>query len=140
MPIHFGTFFFSLYCTSNLKLGSPQFGFYEFNVNNTIKLRAVFDKHPFDMVFHLVANAVVNKVEESAVIDIENSLQTTLSVLAMIRIHEIKKFFFASSSTVYSNAEEHLQEHHSIMRPISHYGAVKPLLAHTAACTTSKFG
>ena len=43
----------------------------------------------------------------------------------MMRIYEIKKFFFASSSTVYSNAEERLQEHRSIMRPISHYGAAK---------------
>ena len=104
---------------------SPQFTFYEFDVNNTIKLRAVFDKHPFDMVFHLAANADVNKGEESAVIDIENTLQTTLSVLEMMRIYEIKKFFFASSSTVYGNAEERLQEHRSIMRPISHYGAAK---------------
>lgn len=104
---------------------SPQFTFYEFDVNNTVKLRAVFDKHPFDMVFHLAANADVNKGEESAVIDIENTLQTTLSVLEMMRIYEIKKFFFASSSTVYGNAEERLQEHRSIMRPISHYGAAK---------------
>lgn len=103
----------------------PKFSFYEFDVNNTIKLRAVFDKHPFDMVFHLAANADVNKGEESAVIDIENTLQTTLSVLEMMRIYEIKKFFFASSSTVYGNAEERLQEHRSIMRPISHYGAAK---------------
>lgn len=103
----------------------PQFTFYEFDVNNTIKLRAVFDKHPFDMVFHLAANADVNKGEESAVIDIENTLQTTLSVLEMMRIYEIKKFFFASSSTVYGNAEDRLQEHRSIMRPISHYGAAK---------------
>lgn len=104
---------------------NPQFTFYEFDVNNTIKLRAVFDKHPFDMVFHLAANADVNKGEESAIIDIENTLQTTLSVLEMMRIYEIKKFFFASSSTVYGNAEERLQEHRSIMRPISHYGAAK---------------
>lgn len=104
---------------------NPQFTFYEFDVNNTIKLRAMFDKHPFDMVFHLAANADVNKGEESAIIDIENTLQTTLSVLEMMRIYEIKKFFFASSSTVYGNAEDRLQEHRSIMRPISHYGAAK---------------
>ena len=77
------------------------------------------------MVFHLAANADVNKGEESAVIDIENTLQTTLSVLEMMRIYEIKKFFFASSSTVYGNAKERLQEYRSIMRPISHYGAAK---------------
>ena len=43
----------------------------------------------------------------------------------MMRIYEIKKFFFASSSTVYGNVDERIQEHRSIMRPISHYGAAK---------------
>lgn len=43
----------------------------------------------------------------------------------MMRIYEIKKFFFASSSTVYGNANERIQEHCPIMRPISHYGAAK---------------
>lgn len=105
--------------------GNPQFSFHEFDVNNTIKLRSVFDSQPFDMVFHLAANADVTKGEESPQVDYENTLQTTLSVLEMMRIYEIKKFFFASSSTVYGNAEERLQDFRSIMRPISHYGAAK---------------
>lgn len=105
--------------------GNPQFSFHEFDVNNTIKLRSVFDSQPFDMVFHLAANADVTKGEESPQVDYENTLQTTLSVLEMMRIYEIKKFFFASSSTVYGNAEDRLQDFRSIMRPISHYGAAK---------------
>ena len=105
--------------------GNSLFLFHEFDVNNTIKLRSVFDLQPFDMVFHLAANADVTKGEESPQVDYENTLQTTLSVLEMMRIYEIKKFFFASSSTVYGNAEERLQDFRSIMRPISHYGAAK---------------
>ena len=92
----------------NLKIleESPKFSFYQLDVNNTIKLRGVFDKHPFDMVFHLAANADVSRGEESLVVDFENTLQTTLNVLEMMRIYEIKKSFFASSSAVYGNAEE----------------------------------
>lgn len=105
--------------------GNPQFTLYELDVNNTIKLRRVFDAHPFEMVFHLAANADTAKGEESPNEDIENTLFTTLNILEMMRIYEIKKFFFASSSTVYGNAYERLQEHRSIMRPISHYGAGK---------------
>ncbi len=106
-------------------LNNPQFTFYEFDVNNTIKLRGVFDKHPFDMVFHMAANADTDKGEESPQVDIESTLYTTLNVLEMMRIYEIKKFFLSSSSAVYGNADERLQEHRSIMRPISHYGAAK---------------
>lgn len=114
-------------CIQNLNglEDTPQFTFYEFDINNTMKLKRAFDKHPFDMVFHLAANADTAKGEESPHEDIENTLFTTLNVLEMMRIYEIKKFFFASSSTVYGNADERLQEHRSIMRPISHYGAGK---------------
>ena len=104
---------------------NPLFTFYEFDVNNTIKLRRVFDKHPFDMVFHFAANADSVKGEETPHEDIENTMYATLNVLEMMRLYEIKKFFFASSSAVYGNADERLQEHCSIMRPISHYGAGK---------------
>ncbi len=104
---------------------NPAFTFYEFDVNNTIKLRSVFDKYPFDMVFHFAANADTVKGEETPHEDIENTMYATLNVLEMMRLYEIKRFFFASSSTVYGNADERLQEHRSIMRPISHYGAGK---------------
>ena len=112
---------------NNLKelIDNSLFTFYNFDVNNTIKLRRVFDSYQFDMVFHFAANADTAKGEESPNEDIENTLFTTLNVLEMMRIYEIKKFFFASSSTVYGNANERLQEHRSIMRPISHYGAGK---------------
>lgn len=104
---------------------SSLFTFYEFDVNNTFKLRGVFDRHPFDMVFHFAGNADTRKGEENPYADIENTLQTTLNILEMMRTYDVKKFFFASSSNVYGNAEERLQESRSIMRPISHYGAGK---------------
>ena len=109
----------------NALFESSLFTFYEFDVNNTFKLRGVFDRHPFDMVFHFAGNSDSRKGEENPYADIENTLQTTLNILEMMRTFDVKKFFFASSSNVYGNAEERLQESRSIMRPISHYGAGK---------------
>lgn len=103
----------------------PNFTFYEFDVNNTFKLRGVLGRHPIDMVFHFAGNSDSCKGEESPYADIENTLQTTLNILEMMRVFEIKKFFFSSSSNVYGNTKERLQESRSIMRPISHYGAGK---------------
>lgn len=112
---------------SNLKEleGNPCFAFYKIDVNNTIKLRGIFDKYPFDMVFHFAANTDVAKGEENPREDIENTLFTTLNILEMMRLYEIKKFFLASSSTIYGNVNERIQEFHSVTRPISHYGAAK---------------
>ena len=104
---------------------NPQFTLYEFDVNNTFKLRSVFGAHPFDMVFHLAANADVVKGEENPMEDVHNTLLTTINVLEMMRIFGVKKFFLASSSTVYGNVEDRIQERCTVMRPISHYGAAK---------------
>lgn len=103
----------------------PLFTCYSLDVNNSIMLRGVFENHPFDMVFHMAANADVVKGEENPREDVENTLLTTINVLEMMRLFEVKKFFLASSSTVYGNSDERIQEHRSIMKPISHYGAAK---------------
>ena len=104
---------------------NPHFTFYQFDINNTIKLRGVFENHPFDIVFHMAANADVVKGEENPREDVENTLFTTINVLEMMRLFEVKKFFLASSSTVYGNTMERIQERNTIMCPISHYGAAK---------------
>lgn len=104
---------------------NPQFTFYEFDVNNTFKLRGIFERHQFDMVFHFAGNADTRKGEENPYADIENTLQTSLNVLEMMRTFEVKKFFFASSSNVYGNSMERLQVGRTNMHPISHYGAAK---------------
>lgn len=44
---------------------SPQFSFYEFDVNNTFKLRGVFDRHPFDMVFHFAGMPILEKARKT---------------------------------------------------------------------------
>lgn len=104
---------------------NPNFTFYEFDVNNTFKLRGAFDRHQFNMVFHFAGNADTRKGEENPYADIENTLQTTLNVLEMMRTFEVKKFFFASSSNIYGNSNERLQVSRTHLRPISHYGAAK---------------
>lgn len=106
-------------------MDNPLFSFYEFDVNNTVELKNVFDKHPFDIVFHFAANADVVKGEENPQEDIKNTLLTTLNVMEVMREYGVKKFFLASSSTVYGNADERIQDFRSTMRPISHYGAAK---------------
>lgn len=104
---------------------SSAFSFYEFDVNNTFKLRGVFDRHRFDMVFHFAGNADTRKGEENPYADIENTLQTTLNVLEMMRAFDVKKFFYSSSSAVFGNSSERLQLGRTHPRPISHYGAAK---------------
>ena len=52
--------------------GSTSFIFYECDVNNTLKLRRIFDKYAFDMVYHYAANADASKGEEAVKENVNN--------------------------------------------------------------------
>lgn len=104
---------------------NPHFEFIKVDVNDTDKLRDVFQTHTFEMVFHLAANADVYKGIDDSKLDLENTFHTTLNILEMMRLFDVKKLFFASSSTVYGKAEEPIKEDSPSLRPVSHYGAAK---------------
>lgn len=104
---------------------NPHFEFVKMDVNDIENLRSLFETRPFEMVFHLAANAEVYKGIDDSKLDLENTFHTTLNILEMMRSFDVKKLFFASSSTVYGNAEEPIREDSPSLRPISHYGAAK---------------
>lgn len=112
---------------NNIKelMGRQNFDFYECDINDTSKIDEIFRTHSFEMVYHLAANADVYKGAENYQIDLNNTLLTTVNVLEMMRKYDVKKLFFASSSTIYGKSEEPLRETGIEMRPISHYGAAK---------------
>lgn len=101
------------------------FEFIKIDINDTDELRAVFETHPFEMVFHLAANADVYKGLDDSNLDVKNTFLTTLNILEMMHSYGVKKFFFASSSTVYGRSEEPIREVSPSLRPVSHYGAAK---------------
>ena len=111
----------------NLKgiIDNPQLILCKFDINNKQELSGVFGKYSFDMVFHLAANADVYKGADNYHLDYANTLQSTLSVLEIMHQYGVKRLFFASSSTIYGNPIDRINEHSPSLRPISHYGAAK---------------
>lgn len=58
-----------------------------------------------DTVFHLAANADVRGGEQNRRIDLEQNTIGTLNVLEACRANGVKRYFFASSATVYGEPE-----------------------------------
>ena len=72
------------------------------------------------------ANSDIQKGTEDVNVDFVNTFQTTLSLLKIAKLFEIKYFRFASSSAVYGDYKTQIiSEKSSICRPISNYGAMK---------------
>ena len=119
----------------NLKQGSEElikdlldidsFTFIEADIFDTVKMQSLFKHNKFDMVYHLVANTSVKNGGYSPILDIRETLSSTIEVLNYVAQYGVKKFMFASSSTVYGTMDEVMRESSAHLQPISFYGAAK---------------
>jgi UDP-glucose 4-epimerase len=107
----------------NYVLNNNNFDFYKIDVLDPLSFDAVFGQHNFNTVFHLAGNSMIR--EESANIDIRNTLNSTLAVLEKCHKYDIKEFIFASTGAVYGEAKVVLAENYGALLPISHYAAAK---------------
>jgi len=79
-----------------------------------------------DVVFHIAANPFVRLGEKQTRLDLEQGAIATYNVLESMRINNIKKIVFSSSSVVYGETSgEPLPETFGPTNPISLYGAGK---------------
>lgn len=89
-------------------------------------LESFFASHQIDIIIHLAARAGVRpSIEQPGLYQRVNYIGTG-NMLEMARIYKIKKFIFASSSSVYgSNKKVPFQESDFVDHPVSPYAATK---------------
>ena len=79
-----------------------------------------------DIVFHLAADPEVRTGYDKPENSFNENIVNTFNLLQKIKHSKVKKFMFASSSSVYGNANVlPTPENYSPLLPISHYGASK---------------
>ncbi len=105
---------------------NDSFELVEMDVTDQKALQKLFAEKKFDMVFHLAANSDIARSHADPSTDLNNTLLTTFSVLEAMRINDVKKLMFASTSAIYGNANgEAVTENYGPLFPASHYGACK---------------
>lgn len=91
--------------------------------NNTVN---IFKNIKFDIVFHLVANSDIRKSSEDPSIEFINTFLPTYNILEGMRLHNVKKLFFSSTSAIYGEKmDENISENSGPLIPISYYGGAK---------------
>lgn len=90
-------------------LDQDNFTFIEADIFDSVKMQSFKHNH-FDMVYQLVANTSVQKGGVSPLLDIRETLSSTLEVLNYVAQYGVKKFMYASSSTVYGTTDEVMRE------------------------------
>jgi UDP-glucuronate 4-epimerase len=105
----------------------------EADIRDQKRLRSAFDEAHVDAIIHLAARAGVRPSIAQPQLYTEVNVLGTQNLLELAREFDVKKFVFASSSSVYGvNQKIPFQEDDPIFRPISPYAATK--LAGEALC------
>ena len=106
-------------------IDNPNFRFFKEDLNNGHAMNMIFMDGEFDMVYHLAANSDIQKGGKDPMVDYQLTFNTTFNVLQMMKKYEVKKFFFASTSAIYGETYDVLNEDYGPLKPVSNYGAGK---------------
>ena len=116
-------------------LENEDFEFVEGDIRDHEKLADVFADAEFECIVHLAARAGVRPSLRDPRLYQETNVVGTANLLELARDHEIRRFVFGSSSSVYGESTDvPFSESACVERPISPYAATKAageLLCHT---------
>ncbi|MCD4819407.1 MAG: GDP-mannose 4,6-dehydratase [Candidatus Cloacimonetes bacterium] len=107
-------------------VGLDNFKIIKGDIRNFDKLSQIFQENTFNLVIHLAAMAGVRPSIENPQLYSEVNINGTLNLLEQCKLNDIKKFIFASSSSIYGNNKEvPFSENDPVDNPISFYAATK---------------
>lgn len=95
------------------------------DICNAKLMENIFRKNDFDVVFHMAADFANQKSVENPVKDMEVNALGTLSVLELLRKHDISRFVYAGSSSSYGNLEDKSFREDTIPKPSTPYAVSK---------------
>mgnify|MGYP001174540799 CR=1 FL=1 len=109
------------------KLNNKNFIFYKIDITNRKKIEKLFLKYNINCIYHLAAQAGVRFSINSPDQYIKSNVLGFFNLLECAKKFKVKKFFFASSSSVYGNRKNNLnfKEDFNTSSPVSFYAATK---------------
>jgi len=126
----------SVVCADNFLIGKPEnlahlrnnnnFIFYETDLAEKANVNEIFKKEKFDYIFHLAANSDIRESAKNPEIEYKNTLLTTYNILECMKLYNVKRLFFSSTSAVYGEKiTGPMGEISGPLEPISYYGSAK---------------
>jgi len=103
-----------------------KFHFFEMDITDEESIKNLFQKFPCEMVIHIAAKAGVRPSIEDPAGYYRANVLGTLTLLEACKEFSIKKFIFASTSSIYGNNKKvPFSENDFVDHPISPYAATK---------------
>ncbi|MEM8750447.1 MAG: NAD-dependent epimerase [Pseudomonadota bacterium] len=120
----------------NLRLAKSnhQFEFVQGNIADGEAMGQVFERHKFDRIIHLAAQAGVRYSMENPQAYVESNVVGFTHLIDIAAKQAVPHFLYASTSSVYGmNTQMPFAEHHAVDHPLQFYAATKranELMAH----------
>ena len=88
------------------KITGKTIPFYQIDVQNKKELSAVFDRHSIGAVIHFAGLKSVNESIEQPLLYYRTNINTSLTLLSVMKEHSVSTIIFSSSATVYGNPKK----------------------------------
>jgi UDP-glucuronate 4-epimerase len=112
--------------SSPVSISKNNYTLYSVDLCDYTSMHKIFAKHNISHIVHIAALAGVRPSTERPIIYQKNNGESTINLLELAQKFAIKKFVFASSSSVYgSRSKVPFAESEDISKPISPYAATK---------------
>lgn len=99
--------------------------FYKADISDSCELQKIFSENKFDMVIHLAAMAGIRNSTIYPIEYIQTNIVGFSNVIDLCRIHNVGRFIFASSSSVYGDEFHQMKVDSCTDKPKSVYAATK---------------
>ena len=109
----------------NVLKKNNKFVFYKIDLKDKKRLNKTFSNHKFDFVFHFAAQAGVRYSVDYPREYIDSNINGFFNLLELIKNKKIKKFFYASSSSVYGNSKSFPLREKNLLFPTNTYSLTK---------------
>ena len=100
------------------------FDFFKIDLKNNKQLNKIFKKK-FNMVFHFAAQAGVRYSLKNPRVYIDSNIVGFFNLIENIKLYNVKKFFYASSSSVYGDSNKFPLTESDKINPKNVYGLTK---------------
>ena len=103
--------------------------FYEYDVSDKKKMEKIFKEENIDAIIHFAGYKAVGESVEKPLMYYRNNLDTTFTLLELMKKYNVNNFVFSSSATVYGDPDEvPLTETSPVKSATSPYGETKVMI------------
>ena len=103
------------------------FKFLKIDLSNFENLKKLFKSYKFEEVYNFAAQAGVRYSEKNPNAYIKSNVEGFINLISLSKKNKIKKFFYASSSSVYGDNNNFPLKEKEILNPKNFYGITKKM-------------